>query len=110
MSQAQLASRLGVSREAVSKWEAREQTGSVTISTLRRAADALECDLVIALTPRESLQQTVERQAGRKATGERNLIVHTMRLEGQGAGVEQALSHETDLADWLANRTKEIWD
>lgn len=110
MSQTQLARRLGLSREAVSKWEAREAAGNVTVSTLRQAADALGCDLVIAFIPREGLQRTVERQAMRRATEERNRIVHTMRLEGQDAGVSHALPQDAIVRDWLTQRSKEIWD
>lgn len=110
MSQTQLARRLGLSREAVSKLEAREATGNVTLSTLRQAADALGCELLIAFIPREGLQQTVERQATKKANEERNRIVHTMRLEAQDVGVRHALSQDTILDDWLTRRSKEIWD
>lgn len=110
MSQTQLANRLRVSREAVSKLEAREAVDNVTISTLRQAAFALECDLVIAFKPREGLQRTVERQVARKAAEERDRIVHTMRLEAQEAGVGQALPQDTQLGDWLSRRSKEIWD
>lgn len=110
MSQTQLARRLGLSREAVSKWEAREVGGNVTIATLRQAADALGCELLIAFVPKEGLQRTVERQAMRKAAEERNRIVHTMRLEAQDVGVNHALSQDAIASDWLANRSKEIWD
>lgn len=110
MSQTQLARRLGLSREAVSKWEAREAAGNMTISTLRQAADALGCELLIAFIPREGLQRTAERQAMRKATEERNRIVHTMRLEAQDVGVNHALSQDTIAGDWLTRRSKEIWD
>lgn len=110
MSQTQLARRVGVTREAVSKWEAREPLGSITVSTLRQAAEALECDVMIAFVPREGLQRTVERQAGRKASEERDRIVHTMRLENQDAGVGDALTLDGGIGDWLSRRSKEIWD
>lgn len=110
MSQTQLARRVGVTREAVSKWEAREPLGTITVSTLRLAAEALECDLFVALVPREGLQRTVERQAIRKATEERNRIVRTMRLENQDAGVHDALTPDESVGDWLTRRSKEIWN
>lgn len=110
MSQTQLARRVAVSREAVSKWEAREVTGSITVSTLRQGAEALECDLLIAFIPKEGLRRSVERQAIRKATEERNRIIHTMRLEAQDAGVRHALTPDTDSGEWLTRRSKEIWD
>lgn len=99
-----------MSREAVSKWERREAAGNMTISTLRQAADALECELVLAFIPKEGLQRSVERQAMKKAIEERNRIVHTMRLEDQEAGVRDVLSQDTVVGDWLTRRSKEIWD
>jgi len=110
MSQTQLARRVGVTREAVSKWEAREPLGNITVSTLRRAAEVLECDLLVTLIPREGLQRTVESQAVQRATEERNRIVHTMRLENQDAGVDDALTPDVSVGDWLTRRSKEIWD
>lgn len=110
MSQTQLARRVGLTRAAVSKWEAREPLGNITVSTLRQAAAALECDLFMALVPTDGLQRTVERQASQKATEERNRIVHTMRLENQEAGVDDALTPDESVGDWLTRRSKEIWD
>ncbi len=110
MSQTQLARRVGVTGEAVSKWESREPLGNITVTTLRRAAEALECDLLVTFVPRAGLQRTVESQAIQRATEERNRIVHTMRLENQDAGVDDALTPDVSVGDWLTRRSKEIWD
>ena len=38
--------------------------GGARLSSLRRAAEAMDCTLVYAFIPNSTLQQTVERQAG----------------------------------------------
>ncbi len=110
MSQTQLARRLQVSTASVSKLEKRETAGAIAVASLRKVAAALDCDLAIAFVPRKGLQRTVEEQASRKARDERNSIVHTMRLEAQDAGVDQALSQDTNAESWLTGRAREIWD
>ncbi len=63
MSSRQLATRMGQSQPAVSQLEHSEVDDRITLATLRRAADALECDLVYALVPRTTLDDTVRRRA-----------------------------------------------
>jgi len=110
MTQSQLARRLGVSATSVSTLEKREASGTATIARLQSAADALDCDLRIAFVPRKGLQRAVEDQAVRKAKEELERIVHTMRLEGQDAGVERTLAESVDAESWLTTRAREIWD
>ena len=110
MSQAQLGRRLMVSESAISQLETREVAGSITLASLAKAADALDCDLRIAFIPRKGLQRAVEEQAARKAREERERIVHTMRLEAQDAGVERSLAEGVDAESWLTTREREIWD
>jgi len=58
----QLAKRLGVSPPRITQLEADEVKGRVTINTLRRSAEALDCVLVYGLVPRTSLEQMVKQQ------------------------------------------------
>lgn len=110
MTQAQLARRLGMPSGSTSTLEKREVAGTVTVATLRKAAEALDCDLRIAFVPRNGLQRAVEEQAKRKASEERNRIVHSMRLEAQHVGVARSLSEAVDAESWLTGRAREIWD
>jgi predicted DNA-binding mobile mystery protein A len=57
MNTRQLAARLGTSRQAVLGLEARERRGAITLDTLARAAEALECELRYVLIPRGSLHR-----------------------------------------------------
>lgn len=83
MSVTDFAGRLGVSRQRVSQIEAAEVEGSATLVTLRRAAEALDCTLVYALVPNESLEQIVRRRARQVAARDVRRVQHTMLLEDQ---------------------------
>jgi predicted DNA-binding mobile mystery protein A len=50
---ADLARRMGVAKSQVFRLEESEQEGRVRVATLRRAAEAMGCELVYALVPRE---------------------------------------------------------
>jgi predicted DNA-binding mobile mystery protein A len=73
MSVAQLAVRMNVSPSRVSQIERAEEAGALHLSTLGRAAQALNCRLVYALVPDEPLEDMVMRQAFLKASEELGL-------------------------------------
>lgn len=50
----ELARRAGVSQPTVINWERREREGGLTLGSLRKAAEALQCDVYVALEPREA--------------------------------------------------------
>ena len=83
MSLESLGRRLNMSRQAVSQLEHGEAAGKVTINTLRAAADALNCDLVVYLKPRMSLDEMIHLQARMKAEESVSNADHTMSLESQ---------------------------
>ncbi len=67
MSSYEMAQRMGVAQSRAWRLEGAELTGSIRLGSLMRAAEALDCRLVYALAPDESLEQVVWRQAHRKA-------------------------------------------
>lgn len=83
MSQADLGRRMGVNASTVMSLEWGEREGRVQLDTLRRAADALDCDLVYALVPRRSLESAVQDRARRKASVALAPVTHSMLLEDQ---------------------------
>ncbi len=83
MSRKDLATRLKVSESSVARLEASERAGTAQLDTLRRAADALGCDLVYALVPRRPLEDMVQEQAHTKARKLLAEVQHTMLLEDQ---------------------------
>src|ERR1700674_5374238 len=80
MTTAQFARRLGVSQPRIIELEKSEVSGSVTLHTLQRAAEALGCRLVYTLVPERPLAEIVREQA--ELVSERHLanVDQTMRL------------------------------
>ena len=111
MSMPQLGNRLGLPRQAIDALEKREANGTVTLNTLREAANALDADLVYAIVPRQSLARTIEAQAHRKALAELRRIAHTMQLEDQAVDsreLSQQLKERTN--ELLQTRPRSLWD
>jgi predicted DNA-binding mobile mystery protein A len=84
MTSHQLAQRMGVSQPRISEIEKQEMASSLTLDTLQRAANALDCQLVYALVPRESLNTLVQKRAEKVARARVKAASHSMALEGQG--------------------------
>ena len=85
MSLADLAARMHVAESTVLRLERGEKAGTTQLETLRRAAEALDCELVYALVPRKPLADQVDEQAHRVASRVLSAVVHTMALEDQVA-------------------------
>lgn len=86
MTGGQLASRMFVRPQTVEAFEKSEASGSIQLSTLRRAAEALDCTLVYALVPKSSLEGAVMTRARKMAVRDLGRVAHTMRLEAQETG------------------------
>lgn len=83
MTSAQLANRLGVKQPTVVAIERSEEHGNIRLSTLRRAAEAMNCTLVYALVPNEPLEITIRERARRIARRRLQSVEHSMLLENQ---------------------------
>lgn len=102
MSASALAVRLGTTGGAVTRLEQSEAADRVRLDTLRRAADALGCDLVYLLVPRRKLTTVVRERAQQLARREVAAVQQTMRLEDQATG--QASELEEQLTQRLIRR------
>jgi predicted DNA-binding mobile mystery protein A len=100
MTGVQLARRMSVSPPTLKKIEKSEATGSIQISTLRRAAEALNCTVVYALVPNDSLVSAVDQRARKIALRELGRVAHSMKLEAQG-------TDEADLEDQIRSYIRE---
>ncbi|WP_426563139.1 mobile mystery protein A [Angustibacter sp. McL0619] len=83
MSAAELGRRMEVGPNAVIKLEAGERANRITLGSLERAAEALGCDLVYVMVPRQSLDEMVDRQAASVVGATLAAVGHTMLLEDQ---------------------------
>jgi predicted DNA-binding mobile mystery protein A len=73
MSTSELAERMSISKERAWKLEQTELEDSLRLSTLRRAAEALNCRLLYVFAPEEPLEDMVLRQAALKVEEEHSL-------------------------------------
>jgi len=105
MSTAALAARLGTTAGAVTRLEQSEAADRIRLDTLRRAADALGCDLVYLLVPRRPLTAVVQERARELARLQVAAVEQTMLLEDQATGQTSELVDR--LADRLAERLLE---
>lgn len=109
MSSRQLAARMDISQPAVAQLERSEADGVVQLDTLRRAADALGCDLVYVLVPRASLDEIVRNRARMVARADITTVDRTMRLEQQGLTPDQLERRIDDYATKLITAGR-LWD
>ena len=111
MSNRQLAERMGVAVSRISKLESSEVGGATTLQSLERAADAMDCELVYALVPRDSLKRFMQQQARKVAEQRAAYVDHHMALEAQNldkAALKQYI--EDDVQSILHEQPRWLWD
>jgi predicted DNA-binding mobile mystery protein A len=111
MSMAQLGSRIDLSQPRIHAIEKAEVDGTITMNTLRKVADALNCELVYALLPRKGLEAMREQQAMLVAERLMSRVSHTMALEKQGVAKEQTEFQFRELVNQLLNDSPtKLWE
>ena len=77
--------------------ESSEAEYRITLTSLRKAADALGCELVYALVPKSAnIQELAEKRARSKAADNVRAVEHSMALEDQAVGgIEAKIEQET---------------
>jgi len=104
-----LAGRLGVTPPSVADLERSEASGSITLNTLRKAAAAMDCDVLYAIVPRTSLEDILIRRADEKARAMLNRVGHSMELEAQPVDPAQSHQRVQDLVQVLLANPKALW-
>ena len=109
MSGVQMARRLKVRPQSVEALEKSEASGTISLKTLRRAAEALDCTLVYALVPNSSLEETVRTRARAIALRDLGRVAHTMKLEAQETGMAD---QEARVEAYIRNvlRPRDLWN
>lgn len=107
MSRVELARRLGVQPSSVVKLENSERAGTVQIDTLRRAAAAMDCEVILLVVPRQPLQASVDQQRLKLYSTKFNRAAIHMKLEDQAVSedlrrhlLQQAETAIPDTALW----------
>lgn len=108
MAATHLATRLGVNTSTVIRLEASEADDTISLATMRRAAEALGCELQYALVPRQSLADTLESRALALARRRMASVSHTMVLEAQATSRETVEAQTRILAESLLKGSRRI--
>ena len=105
-----LGRRVGMTSGGVRKLEDAEADEAITLSTLRKMADALDCELHYVLVPRKPLQVQLNDQARGLAKKRLHLVGQTMALEDQAVvGDAQALQVELLAQSLLDGPRRDFW-
>jgi predicted DNA-binding mobile mystery protein A len=112
MSLQQLADRLSITKQSVQEIELREKEGSITLKSLREAADALDMQLVYGLVAKDgSLDALIDRKARELATRIVMRTSNTMQLEDQKNTDERLKKAIEERAMDIKNELpKMLWD
>jgi predicted DNA-binding mobile mystery protein A len=109
MSSTALAKRLKVGHSTILEYEKGEVSGSITLQTLRRVADALDAEVIVALIPRKSAAATLRARAEAIAREEMRAVIHTMRLEDQEVESEASRAEYEKLVTSLLAHPRKLW-
>lgn len=103
------ARKLRFTTQAFESLEKSEAAEAITLKTLRKAANAIDCELVYALVPKSgSLDAMIKQQAKKRARKTMAPVAHTMLLESQGTHTSENRINE--IAEQLADSPKpSLW-
>lgn len=111
MRNAQLAKRLGKSITSAAALQRNEARGGITLNSLRKAADALNCDVAYALVPRVPLEETLDNRIRQKARERVARLGRTMALEAQTLASTESDQQVEDLVQkWKLEMPPDLWD
>ena len=106
MTVSQLATRLGVTQPRITKMESNED--NLKLSTMKKAAEAMNCEFVYYFKPKTTFQNLVDEEAQKKAAEVLKTVNVNMALENQEIAEDEAVK---DFASDLINtKIKQIWD
>lgn len=111
MTQAQLSARLNISRQSVQDLERAEVERRITLDSLDRLAQAMDCRVVYSLVPEHgSLDDVRTRRAQTLAKALLKQTDHTMKLEAQGLSENELERQRKTLADTLLrDKPSKLW-
>ncbi|WP_416832773.1 MAG: mobile mystery protein A [Erythrobacter sp.] len=111
MTTRQLAKRLGKSQSVIVEMEKGEARDSLTLGSLRQAAEALDCTLVYALVPNAPIEELRRMRARQIAAQRIERPSHSMALENQSLGSEAQVQEQERLTeDLLSGSPARLWD
>lgn len=110
MSTVALARRLGITHAGVRKLESSESSEAITLASLRKLAEALDCELRYELIPRTSLKEQLQARAEKVAQERLRPIAHSMALEDQAVqGSVNKLQMDQEVKNLLEGSRRDLW-
>lgn len=110
MTATHLAHRLGVTTSTLTRLETSEAEDTISLASLRRAAEALGCELHYVLVPRQSLADILATHAATLARKQMATVSHTMALEAQSTSRENVEMQTRALAESLLKGSRRaLW-
>ena len=111
MTTGQLAQRMGVKQPRIIELEKGEVHGAITLRSLERAAEALNCRVVYVLLPVRPLTETMHARTAAIAGQQLAAVEQTMELEDQA--VHSKARHaeaRAEIINALLRHPARLWD
>jgi predicted DNA-binding mobile mystery protein A len=104
----QYADRLKIAWQSMADLEKSEAAGTISINSLKKAAEALNCRLVYAVVPASTLEEMVETRSRELARSALSRVDQTMLLEAQATPADD---FEERLVDYIDShlRDGDLW-
>ena len=110
MTSAQLATRMGIRQPSVAELEKSEAEKRITLASLERVAEALDCRLVYMLVPNQPLSARVTKRANEMAEEQLAAVNQTMKLEQQAVvNVRQREILKSRIIQALLDKPSRLW-
>ena len=110
MSATALGRRMGMTGNGVRKLESAEAQQVITLASLRKLANALDCELVYAMVPRKPLAAQLQDRALDVASEQLRAVSHSMALEDQAVkGQSQRDQRELLAQELLDGPRRALW-
>lgn len=111
MTTRQFAQRMGKVQSAVVDMEKSEARESISLSSLRQAAEAMDCELIYAIVPRVPISDILRARATVVAAQQFARMNHMMALENQSLDrADQEAERERLIDELLRGPPKRLWD
>ena len=105
-----LAKKIGLSPGRIVQLQQAEIDGSITLRNLKKVAESLDCQLIYAFVPKNSLESIIENRAKEVAKEMLGSVNHTMSLEQQEVKKSELQEQYTDLVNELIlENPKNLW-
>ncbi len=109
MTSAQLAKRMNIANSSLHQLERQEAQDKISLQSLKRAAEALDCELIYAIVPRDSLESTMSEQAEKKALKIIKDSKLHMDYEDQAISQKESQKQFEELCEKLKT-SKKLWE